>query len=541
MEDIRIIHQFEEGNKTFIIAESVKKYCKCPSCGIVSDKIHSKYTRKMFNGSLDGSPQEIILIARKFKCKEIFCNQEVFTERFDFIDPYGRLPNNIIEIIKILGLSTSAEKVSKIMSKLGIKISHDTVLRTLRKLPKGLNKINESVTNIGVDDFAFRKGKNYCTLICDMDKRKVLDILPSRNKKDLSEWLKNYPHIKLVSRDGSITYASAIKEALPKAEQISDKFHLIKNLLDSISQYIKRKYPRKLVISSRNDDMCKSDIGNQNNVIVIDNRNLKNRIREEKISAKWNLMMEIKEKHKAGISERQLAKDYSISRETIRKYIRAKKPVYWPSGYKRGSKLDPYKELIVELLDNGNTHEEILNILIQQGYDGSRSLISTYINKNGLKKGIYDDKKGISYDENKSEGRKKSISIHTVTKIICKNDSNLTKDELNILESLKESYHKLVELKELIDNFKGMFLDNKLPLEKWMTKAREFNIPELNSFVNGIKRDIDSVKNSFTSSYTNGLLEGIINKIKEIKRMSYGRCKFDLLRIKVFNHQEIFG
>lgn len=48
MEDIRIIHQFEEGNKTFIIAESVKKYCKCPSCGIVSDKIHSKYTRKMF-------------------------------------------------------------------------------------------------------------------------------------------------------------------------------------------------------------------------------------------------------------------------------------------------------------------------------------------------------------------------------------------------------------------------------------------------------------------------------------------------------------
>ncbi len=230
-----------------------------------------------------------------------------------------------------------------------------------------------------------------------------------------------------------------------------------------------------------------------------------------------------------------------MSRETIRKYIRAKKPVYWPSGYKRGSKLDPYRELIVELLDNGNTHEEILNILIQQGYDGSRSLISTYINKNGLKKGIYDDKKGISYDENKSEGRKKSISIHTVTKIICKNDSNLTKDELNILESLKESYHKLVELKELIDNFKGMFLDNKLPLEKWMTKAREFNIPELNSFVNGIKRDIDSVKNSFTSSYTNGLLEGIINKIKEIKRMSYGRCKFDLLRIKVFNHQEIFG
>ena len=70
-----------------------------------------------------------------------------------------------------------------------------------------------------------------------------------------------------------------------------------------------------------------------------------------------------------------------------------------------------------------------------------------------------------------------------------------------------------------------MFSENKLSLEEWMLKAREFNIPELNSFVNGIKKDIDSVKNSFTSRYSNGLLEGKINKVKGIKRMSYGGCK----------------
>lgn len=120
------------------------------------------------------------------------------------------------------------------MSKLGIKISHDTVLRTLRKLPKGLNKINEFVTNIGVDDFAFRKGKDYCTLICDLGKKKYQKYYQVETN-DLLEWVKNFPHIKLVSRDGSLTYAAAIKEALPKADQISDKFHLINNLLDAIS------------------------------------------------------------------------------------------------------------------------------------------------------------------------------------------------------------------------------------------------------------------------------------------------------------------
>ena len=245
------------------------------------------------------------------------------------------------------------------MYKFGINISHDTILRDLKKLPKDLIKVDKAVTNIGVDDFAFKKGKHYCTLICDLDKRKVLEILPSRNKEDLLEWLKKYPQIKLVSKDVSITYASAVKEALPKAKQISDKFHLIKNLLDSITQYVKRKYPRKLVISNNSRNTCKKDLNNQNNEIVINNNNVKDKIREEKISAKWNLMIEIKGKHKSGISIRQLAKYYSMSRTTITKYIKAEEPVYWPIGKRRGSKLDSYKELIMELLDKDSTHEEI--------------------------------------------------------------------------------------------------------------------------------------------------------------------------------------
>ena len=539
MEDLRILHQFKENNKLFIIAESTKVYCKCPNCGKVSNKIHSKYTRKIFNGSLDGLSQEITLIARKFKCKELSCNQEIFTERFSFTNSYSRLPNHIIEIIKLLGLSTSAEKVSKIMNKLGINISHDTVIRILRRLPENFNVIDETVTNIGVDDFAFRKGKDYCTLICDMDQRTVLDILPSRNKKDLLEWLNNYPQIKLVSRDGSITYASAIGEALPKAKQVSDRFHLIKNLLDAVSQYIKRKYPRKLIISDATVGLDNDELANQVDKTLIDTSNMKDKIREEKITNKWSLMLEIKEKHKKGISLRQLAKEYSMSRTTITRYIEAEEPIYWPKGKIKGSMLDPYKELIVELLDKGNSQEEILNILKEQGYGGSRSLISAYINKHKLKKNT--SKKKQTNVKNNNKKRIEKAYIHTVTKLICKNNSNLTRDEINVLKKLKERYHELKSLKELIDNFKSMFSGKGLPLDEWLIKAKEFNIPELNTFVNGIKRDIKSVKNSLISSYSNGLLEGIINKIKEIKRISYGRCKFDLLKIKIFNHQEVFG
>lgn len=87
--------------------------------------------------------------------------------------------------------------------------------------------------------------QNIRTLICDMDKRRILDILPSRNKDVVSNWLKGYPNIKLVSRDGSITYSAAITEALPEAKQVSHKFHLIKNLIEYINKYIRRKYPEE--------------------------------------------------------------------------------------------------------------------------------------------------------------------------------------------------------------------------------------------------------------------------------------------------------
>lgn len=98
-----------------------------------------------------------MLLARKFKCRQISCSQKTFTERFSFIDSYARLSNNIIEIIKLLGLLTSAEKVSIIMHKLGINISHETIIRILWRLPENLIEIDETVTNIGADDLVFKK------------------------------------------------------------------------------------------------------------------------------------------------------------------------------------------------------------------------------------------------------------------------------------------------------------------------------------------------------------------------------------------------
>ncbi|WP_160680945.1 transposase, partial [Clostridium sp. C8-1-8] len=116
---------------------------------------------------------------------------------------------------------------------------------------------------------------------------------------------KKYPQIRLVSRDGSISYAGAITEALPNALQVSDKFHLVKNLLDNINRYVKRKYPKNLVIAKKKEEIV--------DAVIEDKNNLKAAIRDEKIKAKWSFIKEIKDKHQSGASIRGLAREYSMS------------------------------------------------------------------------------------------------------------------------------------------------------------------------------------------------------------------------------------
>ncbi|MGV8104519.1 MAG: transposase [Mesotoga sp.] len=101
-----------------------------------------------------------------------------------------------------------------------------------------------------IDDFAIKKGQTYGTLIVDYETSKVVDMIPSRDTEIVAQWLKSYPEIEVVSRDGSIRYAKAIREALPEAMQVSDRFHLVKNLVDGAKEYIKRTIPVRIKLEA---------------------------------------------------------------------------------------------------------------------------------------------------------------------------------------------------------------------------------------------------------------------------------------------------
>lgn len=435
----------------------------------------------------------------------------------------------------------------------------------------------ENITKVCIGDFAFKKRQAYGTIMVDIDTHQVIDMIFSRELNDVVEWLKTYQNLKIVSRDGSITYKNAISLAHPKAIQISDRFHLLKNLTTYCKEYLNKIFKSKIVIekntfdkfnknkfcADKNKEMTKNEralkalnminsgftktaicqslkmnIRTLNKIINLKQNDInyygKNKLtlkQQQRFKNKQELINTVREMKNNYSSVSKIARELNLDRRTITKYLDPTTTgINGNLGSKRKSNLDPYLLFIDHMVDLGATSTQILEKIKNKGYAGSASNLRHYISKR--KNLLSDNCKNKSYDKTQHILVDRKLLIKLIFNPIEK-IKELTPSILNKVYEKFPDYKKIIDI---VSNFKAL-LKNKCSneLEAWITTTSKLNIEQLNSFINGIKRDIDSVKNSITYDYNNGLAEGSVNKLKVIKRIMYGRCSFELLRSKVLN------
>ena len=383
----------------------------------------------------------------------------------------------------------------------------------------------EKITAVCIDDFSIRKGQTYGTIMIDIRSRRIIDIIDRRDQKSVKEWLGTFPALRYVSRDGSLAYKSAITQANENITQISDRFHLLKGMTDAAKKHITGYFKANigLPVSSSHYNGTETAFYWKKETEHTDYPTCRHISATER---KLKLVEEARKLQKDGYSIANIARLAGICKATVTKYL---KPDFNPesSGYNtvRHSKIKPYTDDIKSLISKGSTFKQIELMIRGKGYDGASSTIRMFATR---ERKLLKEARGNADCQIEKIERKWLVSL-------------LYKPIDKVKELSQEQFDKIIAENPVIGavfnitkSFKEtLFSKKKNNLAKWIKDAQALGIDEINSFIGGITRDIDAVKNAIKYDYNNGLAEGSVNKLKVIKRIMYGRCSFNLLRKKL--------
>ena len=228
----------EEGDTTLVMARSVAGTAACPLCGTMSGRIHSRYQRHVSDLPCAGRRLRLHIAARRFVCAVGDCRRKIFAERFDgALEPRARRTTRLEGIVHHLGLALGGRPGSAFAERLMLPVSNDTLLRVVRRRA---TRRSADLTVVGIDDWAFRRNHRYGTIVCDLERRCVVALLPDREIATTTAWLAEHPGIAVISRDRGGGYREAATRALPKAVQVADRWHLMENASDAFLDAVQR-------------------------------------------------------------------------------------------------------------------------------------------------------------------------------------------------------------------------------------------------------------------------------------------------------------
>lgn len=404
----------------------------------------------------------------------------------------------------------------------------------------------------------------------DLETHQIVDILESRDSEEVAKWLKTFPQIKVISRDGAQGYASAASNAHPSAIQITDRFHLLKNLCDIVSSMLQREFPSRVAIPAtsvssemqnlyntanhaerihfakekRADGFTVQEIAYMlhssaktiNRYLSCDEKDIprstlykRQQEHEQEIKRKKNAIEEVRRLFQSGYSITQISTMTGHIPKTVKNYLQADCPVVNAKYDTRmPGKLAPYESDVIRMRSEGITYSEIHKMIKAKGYTGSVASLRMFMQrerahqKNGAQR--TDIVTGASeYMQRKSLCRLIYSKIEDVPQI--------TKEQY---QAVIKQYPILSHLYTMVQELHRIIFSKKPEeIEGWITKAQLLNNPDLNSYLSGLENDLSAVKNAIEYPYSNGLAEGSVNKIKLTKRIMYGRNSFDLLKAKL--------
>lgn len=536
-------HNFD-GKKLTLEISTVSQEAICPDCHQPSSRIHSHYLRTVRDLPVSGHTVVLLVSVRRLFCDTKSCSRCTFTERMTgTIEAYARRTNRLIDSQRIVGFIAGGESGAKITRKLALSSSPDTIIRMVRN-----TRLVESPTPrvLGLDDWALRKGHSYGTILVDLETHRPIDLLPDRSAETVKKWLLEHPGVEIVSRDRSSVYIEGINAGAPQAIQVTDRWHLLHNLVEAIERVLNRRYS---LLQQAFRQSCIETVKSEDKLPANQPSDQEKPSPEKPITYTKQQRIHIREKHRAqfeeirrlrnveGLSIRAICRQLCVGKEKVHKNLANSEP---PEYKRRKQKtiLTPYWAYLVQRWTSGERNGMVLWKEIQNmGFSGSyqsmaRELVSLKKKMPKERKQASAQKQASRKTENISQIR--PFSARQTTWLFVKKQTELEGEKARYFSQLLSSSEEFQQLHVLVQQFWAMVCERKKDeFQPWIIQAKTVGIIELKNFAQGLEKDSQAVEAALTYEWSNGPTEGHNNRLKMIKRQMYGRAKFDLLRKRV--------
>lgn len=498
----------------------------CPGCQQPSSNVHSTYPRTPQDLPWQGVAVKLKVRTRRFFCRNTICSRRIFCERLGgAVAYYARRTVRLTQALTDIGFAVGGKAGARLTASLGYGFGADTLLSVLRQ-----NEPNEHHVPcvLGVDDWSFRKEKTFGTILVDLEQHKVIDLLPDRTAATFSAWLKTHPGVEIVSRDRSSDYAIAAKEAVPEAVQVADRWHLCKNLSDALEAWLGRHHSYLTDEVQSADEAATSTLQIAATWQLTPTQAAAHQARRAERVAQFEQAAHMR---KQGLTNEVIASEVGVSIRTLRRWaILTKLPERKKSGGRR-SILDPYKPYVEKRWREGCEKPKTLwREITDQGFSGSANLVSNYL--------LY--LRNVAAAPQKAEAaptlQLKRYLPRAAAMLFTCSATDLGKASKVRLERLLATCPDAQPCYTLSQQFTEMLRKkDPQPFENWLKEALVSGVSELRRFTNGIRLDQAAVEAALSLPYSNGQVEGQINRLKLVKRSMYGRANFDLLKARVLH------
>jgi transposase len=506
---LRVDRVFLKGSTIRIEAATTSQHAECPQCGSTSERVHSRYQRRLADTGIGGRPALLVLTVRRFFCDRASCPKTTFAEQMPGLTRrYGRQTGPAEHVVAAVAMALGGRAGARLVGRLALPTSRMTLLRVIRSTPE-LPVVTPRV--LGVDDFACRRGHRYATILVDMHTHRPIDVLPDREADTLADWLRRHPGVQIICRDRSGAYAEGAARGAPQAIQVADRWHLLHNLSEAVHKVVTRH--RRCLQAPPAEPAPAPAPASASAPIRAGRRTDNTRTRHTAVQA---LLAE-------GLTTRAIMQRLGMSRGTVRKYARAQAPeqLLGPNPSSGPAKLGPFKPYLQACHDEGVTDSQTLFAQIRdRGYRGTLRTLQRFLAQ--------------TRDTTRPPAPPPVPAARHITAWIMRPDAKLTDDDRLGLKDARTRCPDLDALTTLAHGFNHLVRERRgRQLEAWINHATACSFPEIRGFAAGLLSDFDAVRAGLTQPWSSGAVEGNVNRIKMIKRQMYGRAKLDLLRKRV--------